>query len=388
MSNRLLSNRYFNKLQVNRLQANSILSNNIQPKQISYLYSILSNNSIINVNNELNYLTITIKRDHTNIIQFSDRPFRQSNDNFNFYLFAFLFLPNNSTDSFFLDPPNAVLTSNNIQQTYKVYLNGINGINTDTDTIKLKLIPLENNSIKHINNESTDISLFVDNLIIEADSDNFLVILPFPPSKELSDNEGNNIIYNYWYDLSGSSSGSFAVLSFGSSAGMGNISIPFKEIPSDKQGNNIIYNDWYNLSGSSAGSFAIDAGKNLLLPLSEDYVSSFIFDYSEFRKYIYSSCLYHEFNSIYDNINNYNNIYINDINYNIINRGRSIFNRPYILVKDESDRRFRLSFVQQKRPYVIFELYLENIQTFDRLQDILVYQISSISSSQSILNSY
>ena len=77
MSNRLLSNRYFNKLQVNRLQANAIrsntiLSNNSQPKQISYLYSILSNNSIININNQFNYLTITIKRDHTNIIQFSE----------------------------------------------------------------------------------------------------------------------------------------------------------------------------------------------------------------------------------------------------------------------------------------------------------------------------
>ena len=79
-------------------------------KTESYLFSAVFNNAIFDRNNTGGTLTIT-KDSTESIIQFSDRPFRQT-ENINFDTFVSLFgnsvSPGN--DSFEEDPPNGVLT--------------------------------------------------------------------------------------------------------------------------------------------------------------------------------------------------------------------------------------------------------------------------------------
>lgn len=84
-SQSLLANKYFDKLYVNRLQAKNILSNNIleTTEQKVFLFSVLFNKAEF-LKNENGYdanLKFD-KQDIKNIIKFTDRPFRQTDNNF------------------------------------------------------------------------------------------------------------------------------------------------------------------------------------------------------------------------------------------------------------------------------------------------------------------
>ena len=153
-SSSLLPSKYFDKLQVNRLKANDIKSDNIIPTSPSYLFSAVFNNAIFDRNNTGGTLTIT-KDGTESIIQFSDRPFRKT-ENINFDSFVSLFsAPGNN--SFEEDPPNGVLTHDEEQRTYIITL-----LNSDTDSaiFSLELLPGETHNLNTI---SGRMNLFVDN---------------------------------------------------------------------------------------------------------------------------------------------------------------------------------------------------------------------------------
>ena len=153
-SSSLLPSKYFDKLQVNRLKANYIKSDNIVPTNPSYLFSAVFNNAIFDRNNTGGTLTIT-KDDTESIIQFSDRPFRQT-ENINFDTFVSLF-DTRGNDSFEEDPPNGVLTHNEEQRTYIIRL-----LNRDleTATFSLELLPGESHNLNTLLGR---MNLFVDN---------------------------------------------------------------------------------------------------------------------------------------------------------------------------------------------------------------------------------
>ena len=152
-SSSLLPSKYFDKLQVNRLKANNIKSDNIIPTSPSYLFSAVFNNAIFDRNNTGGTLTIT-KDDTESIIQFSDRPFRQT-ENINFDTFVSLF-DTRGNDSFEEDPPNGVLTHNEEQRTYIIRL--LNS-NTDSAIFSLELLPGESHNLNRL---SGRMNLFVD----------------------------------------------------------------------------------------------------------------------------------------------------------------------------------------------------------------------------------
>ena len=154
LSNTLLPSKYFYKLQVNRLKANDIKSDNIIPTSPSYLFSAVFNNAIFDRNNTGGTLTIT-KDDTESIIQFSDRPFRKT-ENINFDSFVSLFSAAGN-NSFEEDPPNGVLTHDEEQRTYIITL-----LNSDTDSaiFSLELLPGETHNLNTI---SGRMNLFVDN---------------------------------------------------------------------------------------------------------------------------------------------------------------------------------------------------------------------------------
>ena len=159
-SSSLLPSKYFDKLQVNRLKANDIKSDNIypiDPNGPSYLFSAVFNNATFNKNETGG--TLTVSKDNTeSIIQFSDRPFRQT-ENIDFDTFVSLFGNSVSTgdNSFEEDPPNGVLIHDEEQRTYIIRL--LNN-STDSATFSLELLPGESHNL---NTVSGRMNLFVDN---------------------------------------------------------------------------------------------------------------------------------------------------------------------------------------------------------------------------------
>ena len=110
MSSRLLDNHSFNKLSVNRLQAQAIRSDNILPTQPSYLFSVLLENATFERNNTGGTLTFDLNVENNDVIQFSDRPLRQT-QNISLTDFVSVFTAG-GPDSFKEDPPNMVLVHN------------------------------------------------------------------------------------------------------------------------------------------------------------------------------------------------------------------------------------------------------------------------------------
>ena len=88
-SRRILSSLAVNKLQVNRLDAQAIRSDNIRSLTPSYLFSAVFNNGNFSRNSTGGTLTFT-RSNVDSIIQFSDRPFRQTG-NITFEEFVSLF---------------------------------------------------------------------------------------------------------------------------------------------------------------------------------------------------------------------------------------------------------------------------------------------------------
>ena len=153
-SSSTLPSKYFNRLNVNRLQAqNSYIINN---DKISFLYSLLlKNNTTFTKNNTGGTLTFS-SSDVDSVIQFTDRPFRQTGpitiDNF-IDLFSIV-----GTNSFKVDPPNGVLVSSEEQKTYELKTARSDG--NGNYTIELELIGGESNV--DIGVLSGRFSLFVD----------------------------------------------------------------------------------------------------------------------------------------------------------------------------------------------------------------------------------
>ena len=156
-SSSLLPSKYFDKLQVNRLKANAIKSDNIYTESPSYLFSAVFNNAQFDRNNTGGTLRFT-KNDIESVIQFTDRPFRQT-QNITYEDFVSLFNANVvGTNTFAEDPPNAVLVHSEEQRTYKVILSS----STENEAVfNLELLPGE---IHNLTSMSGRMNLFVDNL--------------------------------------------------------------------------------------------------------------------------------------------------------------------------------------------------------------------------------
>ena len=152
-SNRILSSKQVNKLQVNRLDAQAIRSDNIRPDSPSYLFSAVFNNTLFLRNSQGGTLTFT-RKDVDSIIQFSDRPFRQTY-NIDYDTFISLF-STSGINSFEKDPPNAVLVHEEEQRTYVVKLKLSD---SNSATFSLELLPGESHNL---NTVSGRMNLFVD----------------------------------------------------------------------------------------------------------------------------------------------------------------------------------------------------------------------------------
>jgi len=153
-SSSLLPNKAFNRLSVNRLNAQSIRSDNIIPSSPSFLFSILFKFSTFIRNNTGGKLIINVDQKNDSVIQFSDRPFRQTN--FISLLDFILLFFSNQQNSFTKDPPNAVLTHKDEQRTYKMTMDSIN----DKELIfNMDLLPGESHGLGNIEGQ---MSLFVD----------------------------------------------------------------------------------------------------------------------------------------------------------------------------------------------------------------------------------
>ena len=158
MSNSLLNNKYFNKLEVNRLKANEIKSDNILPNnKESYLFSAILKNAYFSIIDDRNAKLEFNTLDQNSVLQFTDRPFRQSSE-INMSLFVSLFL-SRSPDSFKEDPPNVVLSFNNKQQSFTMSLT--ENVNINNTTFHLKLLDGEDHILEEVTNNQT-MNLFVD----------------------------------------------------------------------------------------------------------------------------------------------------------------------------------------------------------------------------------
>ena len=154
-SSRILSSKALNKLQVNRLDAQAIRSDNISTLTPSFLFSALFTG---NFSRNSTGGTLTFTNTNINsIIQFSDRPFRQT-ANITLQEFVNLF-DTAGNNSFEQDPPNAVLVHEQEQRTYIVRL-----VSSDYNsaTFNLELLPGETHNLGDVNGR---MSLFVDRTV-------------------------------------------------------------------------------------------------------------------------------------------------------------------------------------------------------------------------------
>ena len=149
-SSSLLDSKLIDKLQVNRLDAQKIRSNNIASLTPSYLFSAVFNG---NFTRNLTGGTLTFNiNDVDSIIQFSDRPFRQT-QYIKFEQFVSIF----TTGTFVEDPPNCVLVNKEEQKTYTIKLESID---MDIVRLNLELLPGETHNLENINGK---MNIFIDN---------------------------------------------------------------------------------------------------------------------------------------------------------------------------------------------------------------------------------
>ena len=149
-SSRILSSKAVNKLQVNRLDAQAIRSDNIRSLTPSFLFS-LNFTGRFNRNSNGGELIINVNKVNS-IIQFSDRPFRQTNF-ITFNQFIDLF-----SGTFLRNPPNGGLVYNEEQRSYIITLNNFT---QNEATFNLSLLPGETHNISNLNGV---MNLFVDNV--------------------------------------------------------------------------------------------------------------------------------------------------------------------------------------------------------------------------------
>lgn len=156
-SNSLLDNRYYNKLEANRLKAQAIRSDNISSQNPSYLFSLLLENATFVRTNTGGNLIFKPDNLNENVIQFTDRPFRQQSK-ITLNNFIRFFITNRGTNNFKEDPPNGVLVHAEEQRTYIIRL--ITGDSVNNNLIfNLELLPGESHNETSV---SGQMSLFVD----------------------------------------------------------------------------------------------------------------------------------------------------------------------------------------------------------------------------------
>jgi hypothetical protein len=162
-SSSILSSKYYNKLNVNKLVANAAIINDLSvlnKPNPSYLYSLLFNTATLNKTTSGGTLTF-IKSEVDSVIEFTDRPFRKTYNNFSIDDFIGLFyVVGNNT--FSDDPPNGVLVTESGQKTYELLTASSNANNY---IIELKLIDNEIHS--NLNEEKGKMSFFVDTLTLD-----------------------------------------------------------------------------------------------------------------------------------------------------------------------------------------------------------------------------
>lgn len=168
----LSSNRYFDKLVVNRLQAQQIKTDLIVPTGPKYLYSVLLNDSSLDRTESGGTLTF-LKSDVENIIRFTDRPLRETDNNYNINTFVELFKIK-SNNSFEEDPPNLVMSNLEEQRSYSVI-----SVNENENQVKfeLKLLPGQSHKETILTGRMT---MFVDSSSAEvnfATNDKYSVII-------------------------------------------------------------------------------------------------------------------------------------------------------------------------------------------------------------------
>ena len=114
-----LSSKFFNSIYINRLQAlNSKVSNFNDPTP-NFLYSILFNDATLNKHPDKATLSFT-SSNISSIIQFTDRPLRQSKTISSEDFLSLFNVDNSGFNSFAEDPPNGVLVHNKEQKTYEI----------------------------------------------------------------------------------------------------------------------------------------------------------------------------------------------------------------------------------------------------------------------------
>jgi hypothetical protein len=128
-------------------------------------------------------LTFDLGSENNNVIQFSDRPFRQT-ENISITEFVDLFTLSGS-NSFEEDPPNMVLVHNEEQRTYEMKLSSKSN---NQVVFTLELLPGENHNLTTLTGR---MNLFVDN-IDTSNTDNTLYIT--------NNNSDSTISFNTRYD--------------------------------------------------------------------------------------------------------------------------------------------------------------------------------------------
>lgn len=120
---------------------------NVQINVPSYLYSIILPNATFERDNNGGILSFKISEDY-NIIEFTDRPFRKSN-NITIQQFIDLF-KTLGVNSFEEDPPNGVLVHDEEQRSYRIKLVENNQLELDIVKFHLDLLPGETHNLKTI----------------------------------------------------------------------------------------------------------------------------------------------------------------------------------------------------------------------------------------------
>ena len=134
-----LSSKMYNRLQANKLQALDSKVSDYGIDKPSYLYSLLLSNATLDKTTHGGFLTFT-EDDFVSIIQFTDRPLRQTNDNYSLNDFVALFDVNNDEfNAFSEDPPNGVWVNEEEQKTYELVSLKYDDTNKNY-VVKLKLI--------------------------------------------------------------------------------------------------------------------------------------------------------------------------------------------------------------------------------------------------------
>ncbi len=168
MSKRLLDNRSFNKLSVNRLEAQTIRSDNVLPTKPSYLFSVLLKNGTFQRNNTGGTLTFDLNNENNDVIQFSDRPFRQTQYiSLKDFVTAFTL---GGSNSFEKDPPNMVVAHSEEQRTYIMKLSSQSN---NQVVFTLELLPGETHNLITVTGR---MNLFVDDSFWNAVTKFFRVV--------------------------------------------------------------------------------------------------------------------------------------------------------------------------------------------------------------------